>query len=185
MNLYAYVGSNPANRIDPSGLTAREAAALAAGFGGTASSGSGAGDYVIGNGSDPNMVRTNVAVIGIPVTAGVMICQAVPTCRDGLVKGGAALSNWMFNEKVDNTSPPTTEGVKPPTDHAPFPANPDNTKFPPIKGTGAKVNPEDGSVWERDTSGHGGDQWKRWPDRKSWERGNAPNSVWPDGRVRK
>ncbi|WP_239142931.1 hypothetical protein [Variovorax sp. WS11] len=52
VNLYAYVGNTPANRTDPSGLKASDAAALAAGVGGAPSRGSGAGDYVIGSGSD-------------------------------------------------------------------------------------------------------------------------------------
>ncbi|WP_076999385.1 RHS repeat-associated core domain-containing protein [Variovorax sp. KK3] len=67
-----------------------------------------------------------------------------------------------------------------------YPDNPDFApdKFIPIYGTpGKQCN--DGSVWERDTAGHGGDQWKRWPDRKSWEKRRPPNSIWPDGRIRK
>ena len=67
-----------------------------------------------------------------------------------------------------------------------YPDNPDDApdKFRPIIGSRGKQC-EDGSVWERDTSGHGGDQWKRWPDRKSWEKGRPPSSIWPDGRIRK
>lgn len=43
----------------------------------------------------------------------------------------------------------------------------------PIRGTLGKQC-EDGSVWERDKSGHGnrdgdGDQWKRWPNKGYWE----------------
>jgi len=30
-----------------------------------------------------------------------------------------------------------------------------------------------------------GSQWKRWPDKRSWEKGETPNSIWPDGRIRK
>ncbi|MDR6853808.1 RHS repeat-associated core domain-containing protein [Variovorax guangxiensis] len=92
VNLYAYVGNNPANRTDPSGLKASEAAALAAGVGGAPSSGSGAGDYVIGSGSDPNMVRTNAAVAVPVITAGVALymCQATPACNSALARGGAA-----------------------------------------------------------------------------------------------
>ncbi len=81
--------------------------------------------------------------------------------------------------------------VKKPTPEAPYPNNPDNTDFDRINGgKGAKQNPEDGSVWERDKSQHGsregdGSQWKRWPDKRSWEKGETPNSIWPDGRIRK
>jgi RHS repeat-associated protein len=74
---------------------------------------------------------------------------------------------------------------------APYPKNPDNSDFDRINGgKGARQNPDDGSVWERDKSQHGtrsgdADQWKRWPDRRSWEKGDKPNSIWPDGRIRK
>lgn len=68
-----------------------------------------------------------------------------------------------------------------------YPENPDNARdqFGRIKGTGARKNTKDGSVWEKDRTRHGGSEWKRWPDRKSCERGDDPNSIWPDGRIRK
>ncbi len=67
---------------------------------------------------------------------------------------------------------------------------PDNPKenpasFRPLESSGAKKNLTDGSVWEKDTSSHGGEQWKRWDTQRSWEKGEKPTSVWPDGRVRK
>jgi RHS repeat-associated protein len=73
-----------------------------------------------------------------------------------------------------------------------YPDNPDNpdnpdksgSRFRPINGTPGKQC-LDGSVWEKDTSSHGGDQWKRWPNRKAWENGRAPQRIWPDGRIRK
>jgi len=60
--------------------------------------------------------------------------------------------------------------------------NPDNYQKDGKKG---KKNKNDGSYWEKDTSSHGGEQWKRWPNRKAKEKGRKPNSVWPDGRIRK
>jgi len=67
------------------------------------------------------------------------------------------------------------------------PNNPEKSPgdFERIKKSKAKVCSGDGSVWEKDTSSHGGKQWKRWKDKKSWERGGKPRSVWPDGRIRK
>jgi uncharacterized protein RhaS with RHS repeats len=73
-----------------------------------------------------------------------------------------------------------------------YPDNPGSAKdkFQPITGTPGKLCPSDGSVWEKDTAGHGnrdgdGPQWKRWPDKKAWESGKKPQSIWPDGRIRK
>lgn len=69
----------------------------------------------------------------------------------------------------------------------PFPDYPKSTpdKFRPKGRSGAKENVDDGSIWEKDYSGHAGSEWKRWPNEKSWERGDSPNSIWGDGRVRK
>jgi RHS repeat-associated protein len=93
---------------------------------------------------------------------------------------GASVGAWvgwnvvgpMFNEKTD--------------DPVVYPDNPDEAekRFRNLRGTRGQQC-DDGSVWERDTSSHGGDQWKRWPDRRSWENRKPPISVWPDGRVRK
>ena len=62
---------------------------------------------------------------------------------------------------------------------------PDKNKdaYRPIKGTPAKVNTGDGSVWEPDTAGHGGSEWKRWPKEKDWENGRTPTSVRGNGTV--
>jgi hypothetical protein len=72
-------------------------------------------------------------------------------------------------------------------DEKKYPENPKEAKerFKPLESGGAKENLEDGSVWEKDTSSHGGEQWKRWPNKRAWEKGETPTSVWPDGRVRK
>ncbi len=68
-----------------------------------------------------------------------------------------------------------------------FPDNPkkDPKSYKPIETKGAKENTKDGSIWEKDNSNHGGEQWKRWPGKRAWEKGDKPNSIWPDGTVRK
>ena len=71
-----------------------------------------------------------------------------------------------------------------------YPDNPDNSDFDKVRGTNGWKNPEDGSIWERDFGNHGrkdGDKssWKRWKNRSSWERRDDPNTIWPDGRIRK
>jgi hypothetical protein len=44
------------------------------------------------------MIKTNAAVVAAPVIGGLLVCQAMPSCRDGLAQGAAALGNWMFND---------------------------------------------------------------------------------------
>lgn len=46
-------------------------------------------------------------------------------------------------------------------------------------------NNKDKSVWERNVTSRGGEQWKLWPNKRAWERGDTPNSIWPEGHVRK
>jgi hypothetical protein len=52
--------------------------------------------------------------------------------------------------------------------------------------SGTGIDNEDGGVWEKDKAGnkaHGGEQWKRWPGQKDWEKGKNRESVWPNGVV--
>lgn len=56
--------------------------------------------------------------------------------------------------------------------------------FEPLRGSPARRNKEDHSIWEPDRSKHGGPQWKRWENQKDWEQGRKPTSIWPDGRLR-
>ncbi|EGU32423.1 RHS repeat-associated core domain-containing protein [Vibrio scophthalmi] len=69
----------------------------------------------------------------------------------GSAAGEALGDYWYNNENADNDSDPES---------CPFPENPDSspTDYSPIKGSKGKLNQNDGSVWERDHSRHGGDQ---------------------------
>ncbi|NHQ90505.1 RHS repeat-associated core domain-containing protein, partial [Janthinobacterium lividum] len=118
------------------------------------------------------------AIVGLGIAGGATFGNFIATLTD-------TLDNWIFGASSGGSD------VKTPTPEAPYPNNPDNSDFDRINGgQGAKLNPEDGSVWERDKSQHGsrdgdGSQWKRWPDKRSWGKGETPNSIWPDGRIRK
>jgi hypothetical protein len=96
---------------------------------------------------------------------------------------GRAIGDLLSNLIFSNAEDPVV-----------YPDNPDTAPddFERISGTRGKSCPQDGSVWERDHAGHGdrdgdgdGSQWKRWPNKKSWEKGRTPQSIWPDGRIRK
>lgn len=109
------------------------------------------------------------------------------TVVGGIIGAGAgAWIGWnivgpMFNEGDGESKDPVV-----------YPNNPDVApdQFENIPRTPGKYCPTDGSVWERDTAGHGnrdgeGSQWKRWPNKRDWSKGKTPNSIWPDGRIRK
>ncbi|MFL9951617.1 RHS repeat-associated core domain-containing protein [Paraburkholderia agricolaris] len=99
--------------------------------------------------------------------------------------GSQGLDDWLSNPSGGTFADSNAD------DPVVYPNNPDESaeRFKNIPGTPGKQC-LDGSVWERDKSGHGnregdGSQWKRWPNRKSWENGRTPQSIWPDGRIRK
>ncbi|MDP2194243.1 MAG: hypothetical protein Q8K36_06935, partial [Alphaproteobacteria bacterium] len=53
------------------------------------------------------------------------------------------------------------------------------------RANGAMENKLDGSIWEKDATSHGGRQYKRWDNIRSWQKREQPKSIWPDGRIRK
>jgi hypothetical protein len=45
-------------------------------------------------------------------------------------------------------------------------------------------NPDDGSIWEKDNAGHGGRKWKRWKNRKDWEKGKRREGSYDENENR-
>ena len=160
LNVYGYAKNSPLHHADSHGMSP---AALAIGV----------GIRVIGG-------RAVVAALGVAArrygaTGMVAACVLAGICT---------FDDQSTPDDAKNDGKPEQEQNQ--DSEIEYPDNPDERgdKFRPIKGTRGKQC-EDGSVWERDYSNHGGDQWKRWPNRKSWERRDKPASVWPDGRIRK
>lgn len=57
--------------------------------------------------------------------------------------------------------------------------------FTRITDSPAFRHKENGSIWEPGTSQHGGSTWKRWDNEKDWEKHRKPQSVMPNGEIRK
>jgi len=110
-----------------------------------------------------------VQVVLVAEEAAVLAGQVVVSAGIGVGIAAAweQITSWIL--KVgDNYVTPTDE--------------PDKFR-PGPKGT--KIDNEDGSVWDKNRgTGHGGEQWKRWPNQKDWENQRNRESVWNDGRVR-
>lgn len=163
INTYAYVANQPTQYVDPDGLQM----ALPIGGGAAVVGGAAAGSK---NGGSRNSSGYN-PVTDMPTSLPPSTQSYIPLPTAVCLAAPAVCAAIIASK----------------SDEAPYPDNPKEApeKFTPIPGTGGKFCPDDGSVWERDNSRHGGEQWKRWPDKRSWEKGKPPTSVWPDGRVRK
>jgi RHS repeat-associated protein len=104
---------------------------------------------------------------------------AIPVGR-GLSVGGRLPQPIMPKPLCDEEQPETGQ-EKPYAGETPDDKSGDFSKISGGRGAQKK---SDGSVWEPDYSQHGGSTWKRWPNRKSWEKGRGRESVRPDGSVR-
>jgi hypothetical protein len=187
--IYAYVGGDSLNYIDPDGLSALGMLGGIAGtWGGRVLGGIG------GEAAEPLGGGVPGAVLGGRL--GGVVGSALGNYLDSVINsqsqdnsagsGGSGASSGASSGAGSPSSgtEPSPDASSPP---APYPDNPEAApkKFTRIKGTSAKVCKDDGSVWEPDTSSHGGKQWKRWPNKKAWDNGRPPNSIWPNGSVRK
>ena len=138
---------------------------------------------------DPEGLQAALACVGGPN----------PVCIAGIgqiiswIAGGAGLAAVMSvpgDTPAKKTPDETEQCTDDPEDSenlGPFKDNPRRTpdKYDPVNGRNAKQNKEDGSVWSKDKTSHGGEQWKRWDNMKSYERGEKPTSIWADGWIRK
>lgn len=119
-----------------------------------------------------------IVLTGTDLAIGAGLVCIVTDCGSAI---GESLGEIWYNNENSN------EPVEP--RECPYPENPDSSpdNFSPIKGKRGKLNESDGSVWERDHSSHGGEQWKRWKNKKRYEKNprKPDNSIWPDGKVRK
>ncbi len=47
-----------------------------------------------------------------------------------------------------------------------------------------RININDGSIWSKDRTEHGGSTWKRWPSERDKRNNRGRESIRPDGSVR-
>lgn len=57
--------------------------------------------------------------------------------------------------------------------------------FIEVKHSPALKHKENGSIWEPDITQHGGSTWKRWNNKRDWEKRRTPQSIMPNGKIRK
>ena len=98
---------------------------------------------------------------------------------------GHALENWWNNDSSTWNVPAYDENGAGVCYADPEYHTPDTHPEEFEKYRNCFRNKKDKSYWEKDRSSHGGRQYKRWPNIKDKEKGKKPNSIWPDGRVRK
>jgi RHS repeat-associated protein len=158
INTYTYVGGNSIRYVDKSGLNA-----VASGY-----AGAGVGTAVF-----PGIGTVVGGVVGLGV--GIWATDAA------IDAGLDAYAN--YKNSVNDTSAQQNSDD---SDDITYPDNPDSNrdKFDKFRKGFFKCK-KDNSVWDRDGTNHGGQQWKRWRDEKSLDRGDKPTSIWPNGRVRK
>jgi len=91
--------------------------------------------------------------------------------HDPLEKLGHAISDWWNGYSTWDVPAYDAAGSK----NVCYSKTFDPTKWPKVRKGKQKqpgyLNPEDGSVWEKDNAGHGGRKWKRWKNKRDWERG--------------
>jgi hypothetical protein len=123
-----------------------------------------------------------------PTGQAAMLLPLIPVITGTNVAIGIGLGGALIGlDRILNENSSDAGG-----DNVVYPDNPDVApdNYENIPGSKGKYCTDDGSVWERDTAGHGnrkgdGSQWKRWPNKRDWSKRRTPNSIWPDGRIRK
>jgi hypothetical protein len=156
MNMYAYVGNDPVNSVDPSGMEEEvivtcdcKAAQTALGQA-----------FVRGM----QNAQDNARSVAVWKLTGEKV---------GMV---AAISN-AFNESSEAPYEDETPDDKP--------EDFEDAGESVGKKSKPKRKKSDGSIWEKEPGNpHGGSKWKRWPNKRDWSKNKNKESVRPNGSVR-